>query len=119
MSAPPFKRPELVFAVVGAAGARLDRLIDELTAALRSFSYTCVDIRLSDLLPGFYKWSPQKEAGEYHRIRHLQEVGNAFREELGDGAALARAALAAIQEKRSHINRGDQTTPAFGHAFIL
>ena len=97
------ERPELFFAVVGAAGTRLSDLAKELRKALETFGYEAVDIRLSDLLKNYVGYTEQSQLGEAERILHLQEVGNEFRAALGDGAAVARAGMAAIRERRASI----------------
>ena len=81
-------RPELIFALVGAAGVRLDDLSIALKQALTTFGYKPVDIRLSDLLRNFTDWVEPGGAGESERIRHLQKMGDELRERLQDGAAL-------------------------------
>ncbi len=111
-------RPELVFALVGAAGTRLADLSQELKAALANFGYHSVDIRLSGLLCNFVDWTNQIGTGEFDRIRHLQDVGNALRSRLVDGAALARAGIADIREKRA-ASSGSPDSPASAHAYIL
>lgn len=111
-------RPELVFALVGAAGTRLDDLAKALKTHLGSFGYECVDIRLSDLLVNFTGLQPQNAMLEADRITHLQAMGNAFRNCLNDGAALARAGIAEIRQRRAAIS-GHPDTAAAGHAYVL
>ncbi len=112
------ERPELFFAVVGAAGTRLSDLAKELRKALETFGYEAVDIRLSDLLKNYVGYTEQSQLGEAERILHLQEVGNEFRAALGDGAAVARAGMAAIRERRASIT-GSPDCLASSHAYIL
>lgn len=112
------ERPELVFALVGAAGSRLSDLANELRRSLATFGYEAVDIRLSDLLKKYAGYSEQNQPGEAARILHLQEMGNAFRAALEDGAAVARAGMAAIREHRARIT-GSPDRPAPSHAYIL
>jgi deoxycytidylate deaminase len=111
-------RQELIFALVGAAGTRLDKLAEALKIHLRSFGYNAVDIRLSDLLVNFKGWKPQTGALEVERITHLQDMGNAFRNSLDDGAALARASIAEIRRRRAEVS-GDPDIAASGYAYIL
>jgi cytidine deaminase len=112
------ERPELVFALVGAAGVRLDDLLGCLKAELSEFAYESIDIRLSALL-GAFSWTAAQEAlTEFDRVRYLQNKGDAFRECLGDGAAMARAGIAAIRTERAKIS-GSPDTPAWGRAYIL
>jgi deoxycytidylate deaminase len=111
-------RPELVFALVGAAGARLTDLSRELRLGLEDCGYEVVDIRLSGLLVNFNGWTTQDGTSEFNRIRHLQNVGNAFRTSLADRAALALAGIAAIREKRARIS-GSPDIPASARAYVL
>lgn len=112
------ERPELIFALVGAAGTRLDDLAEALKRQLAVFGYHAVDIRLSDLLVNFTGLTPQFGTTEFDRITYLQNSGNAFRERLSDGAALARAGIAEIRVKRTEVS-GHPDRPAADHAYIL
>ena len=111
------ERPELVFALVGAAGTPIDKLSNELKNHLATFGYTSCDIRLSELLANF-RWQDREGTSEFHRIRHLQDKGDAFRARLKDGAALARAGIAEIRRIRASIS-GKPNLPAKDHAYIL
>jgi cytidine deaminase len=111
-------RPELVIALVGAVGVRLDDLSNALKAALADFHYRAVDIRLSHLLSNWTCFTKQTGSGEHGRIRHFQQMGDAFRESVGKGDALARAAIAEIRAKRAEIS-GSPETPVPARAFIL
>jgi cytidine deaminase len=113
----PENRTELVFALVGAAGSRLEDLAAALKEYLASFGYQFIDIRLSELLDKF-TWDPQQGTTDFDRIRHLQDKGDAFRDRLKDGAALARAAIAKIRQSRAD-HSGSPDTPAAAHAYIL
>ncbi len=111
-------RPELVFALVGAAGTRLDELSSELRTALDTFGYRSIDIHLSDFLTNYSGWTEPATAGNAERTRHLQNMGDAFRGKLEDGSALALAGIAEIRAARSHIT-GSADRSASGHAYIL
>jgi deoxycytidylate deaminase len=111
------ERPELVFALVGPAGTRLSDLSNVLKEHVRFFSYQTVDIRLSDLLPSFSGWTPEKDQSEYTRIKHRQAVAYDLRKALG-GDALARAGIARIREMRKSLT-GDPDKPAAGCAYII
>lgn len=112
-------RPELVFALVGAAGTRLTDLGGALRAQLNLFDYQCHDIHLSKLLNGYSgsRIAPTG-GGDYERIRHLQETGNEFRTRSNDGAALARAAIVEIRKKRCELT-GSPDRPSSAQAYIL
>ena len=111
-------RPELIFGLVGAAGTQLSSLSDHLNDGLRSFGYTVVDVRLSDLLANFKPTEIAPNHDEYARVRFLQERGNAFRRRLNSGDALALAGIAAVREKRAAIT-GQADTAAADHAYII
>lgn len=111
-------RPELMFGLVGAAGARLDDLSNALKDVLTTFGYQVVDIRLSDLLRNFSGWVDQTGESEFDRIRHLQNMGNELRRLLRDGAALARAGIAEIRVRRAAIS-GGKDIPASARAYIV
>jgi len=111
-------RPELIFALVGAAGVRLEDLASALRDQLGFFGYTAVEIRLSDLLENFDGWICQTASGEFERITHLQSMGNGLRARLRDGAALALAGIAEIRRLRADAS-GDPDQPAAAHAYIL
>ena len=111
-------RPELIFGLVGPAGTRLADLSKELTAELATFGYEVVEIRLSQLLRHFKGFTAQAGTSEFDRIRHLQEMGNALRSHAADGAALARAGVTAIREKRRNIT-GSPDAPAPAHAYLI
>jgi cytidine deaminase len=110
-------RPELIFALVGAAGARLEDLSSELKGELTTFGYEVIDIRLSNLLANF-DWSQQQGTNEFDRIRYLQNKGDALRDRLKDGAALARGAIAELRTQRARVS-GSPDRPASGYAYIL
>jgi cytidine deaminase len=111
-------RPELVFAVVGAAGVRLNDLVAELRSALTLFGYSSEIVRLSALLPAAAVWREPTQTGEDARIRHHQAMGNAFRDAMQDGAAVAVAGLAALRQARAG-RSGSPDVPANACAYVL
>lgn len=111
-------RPELVFGLVAPAGTRLDDLSRVIAEELKTFGYESVEIRLSQLLENFQGSAGQAGISEFDRITYLQERGNAFRRAVGDGAALARAAISAIRSQRSRVTQ-DSDRPAKAQAYIL
>lgn len=114
-------RPELIFALVGPAGVRLNDLSRALKEHLKTFQYESVDVGLSDLLKNFSGWRDEPENTqytEYNRISHRQSIAYEFRSSLNDGAALARAGIAAIREKRAAIT-GSPDRPASAYAYVI
>ena len=94
--------PELVFGLVGAVGADLDRLTDVLTEALASVGYKCQVIRLSSLLHEFKQWAGLANVpSEESRIEKHMDAGNEFREKINSGDALGVAAIGSIKAYRS------------------
>src|ERR1700728_4091352 len=98
-------RPELIFALVGPAGVRLDDLSRAVKDHLKTFGYIAIDIRLSELLKNFSGWTQESDTTEYTRIKHRQSVAHQFRIAMKHGSALARASIAAIREKRAAVTQ--------------
>lgn len=111
-------RPELVFALVGAAGTDLDKLSEQIKNTLIQFNYDTEDIHLSALLKNFDVAAECNDTNEFERIVRLQEIGNAFRLKFLDGAALARAAIVEIRQRRLTVT-GEPDKPAPSRAYIL
>ncbi len=112
------EKPELVFALVGGAGVRLDLLERELVMNLRNLGYQTVDIRLSDLLSRFKGFVANTAEGELERITHLQRMGNLFRKQLKRADALALAAIDAIRAERTKKTK-NADVPVPAQAYIL
>jgi len=112
------QRPELIFALVGPAGVRLDDLSRAVKDHLKTFGYVAIEIRLSELLKQFVGWTQESDTTEYTRIKHRQSVAHAFRIRMKHGSALARAAIASIREKRASVTSSPDR-PASGHAYII
>lgn len=111
-------RPELIFALVGPLGVRLDDLTKVLKTHLKLFGYESINIPLSDLLINFTGVTKEADTHEDTRISHRQDMGLQVRKNLQNGAALALAGIAAIREQRAVVS-GSPDHPAFGHAFII
>lgn len=112
------QRPELIFGLVGPAGVRLDDLSQELMDQLSGYGYQSTLIRVSELLERFLGFTPPEKEGEAARIRHRQAMGNAFRNAMDDGAALALASMVKIREQRRAM-QNDPNAPIPSHAYIL
>lgn len=111
-------RGELVIGLAGPLGTRLEDLSTELSRTLGLFQFGTTTVRLSALLRRFPQWRNQQKKGEGERIAHLQRVANDVRAGNKDGGIVARAAIAAIRERRLELT-GDLDRPAHGHAFIV
>ncbi len=112
-------RSELVFALVGAAGTRLDKLSNELKKTLKQFGYETTEIRLSECLKNFDGWAGQDHTTVGERIPHLQEMGSAFRGRLQDGSALARVGMVEIRKERIKSFTRNPDKPESNRAYIL
>ncbi len=111
-------RPELVFAMAGPLGTRLNSLSGQLAKELNGFDYTVIPIRVSALLSNFADWKAAEGSGAEARVRHLQGIANAVRGRLKDGGAMARAAVAELRKLRAE-RSGHPDKPASGCAFII
>jgi cytidine deaminase len=110
-------RPELVFALVGPAGTRLNDLANALKSQLANFGYRFTDIHLSSLLANV-EGSAATPPSPSDRIPHLQANGDRFRQRLNDGAALALAGIAEIRRIRKELT-GSPDTPAASQVYII
>jgi deoxycytidylate deaminase len=97
--------PELFFGLVGATGTGLTQVTTVITTALGSMRYVASTIRLSDLLHEIPKWHGLHTRLEGRRLHEHMDAGNAFRELMGRGDALALQAIAAIRELRERTRR--------------
>ncbi len=113
------QRPELVFALVGGAGTRLNDLERELEEELLTFGYKTVHIKLSRLLERVKGYDlNQTIAGEFERITYHQKMGNEFRRLINNNAAMALAAIGEVQTERARIS-GSPDRPAQAQAYVL
>jgi cytidine deaminase len=111
-------KPELIFAMTGPLGTRLDTLSRQLASTLEGFGYQPIPIRLSELLTQFPDWKEPPGGTEDNRVEHLQSVANALRTRTKDGAMVTRAGIAAIRKKRAE-KSGGVDVPASGCAYII
>jgi deoxycytidylate deaminase len=111
--------PELFFGLAGAVGTDLDAVCDALGVALAQVEYETEVIRLSDLL-NWVDWSTVADAptiDDNTIDRHIEtrmDAGDALRERLGRGDAMA---LLAVQDVR--LRRNDEDEPRPRTAFIF
>ena len=93
--------PELVFALIGAAGTDLDRVGNALRDALRDSAYR-VDqtIRLSSILREFERWEALPDTPVDEQIEAHQKAGNELRQETELPDAMAILAVNAIRDQR-------------------
>src|SRR4051812_3946538 len=111
------RRPELIIALVCPLGLPVEALEEAIANALGTFNYACRNIRLSDLLRGYERWTPEADAREETRLRHRERLSAEFREVAGKDA-LARAGIAAIREHRKELT-GSADIAASDVAYLL
>ncbi|MGA9761209.1 MAG: anti-phage dCTP deaminase [Gaiellaceae bacterium] len=112
--------PEIVIALVGAAGTDLDGLTTQITQKLKEFDYQSEPIRLADLVRnvGDPDLLDRNDLPFAKYIEQYQMAGDRFREELRRGDALALAAILEIRKHRTN-ETGDVTKPCERKAFIV
>jgi len=112
-------RPELIIALVCPLGARIEVLQSAIHKEMERYGYVCENIHVSELLASFPCWEAQAdgEPDEHARIKHRQDQAFQVRRTFGE-AALARAAIGAIRDKRRALS-GDPDKPAGSRAYIL
>ncbi len=95
----PAKFPELVFGLIGPAGADRTAVIDVLTKELTTLEYTVRHIRLSKQIEKFLGCS-YDGSGEGERIKKLMDDGTRIREVTKRGDAVALLGIAEIKRVR-------------------
>ena len=113
----PLGRPNLVFALVGAAGTDLGAIKTQLKAQLASFEYKFQEIKLSQHIAGLCKVET-KGLPEDERITALMDGGDTIRSMTGKGDGVAYLAIAAIRRLRSLMEEKAGQSPA-GIAFVI
>lgn len=113
---PDFRGSELVIGLVGAVGTELSKVIDVLTARLKSFGYQSRQIHISkDIIPLLVELDKDPEKlNECDRINFLMTAGNEAREKSNDNSVLALGAAAKISEGRPDDNPFRER-----HAYII
>jgi deoxycytidylate deaminase len=115
-SSPP-DGPELVFALVGAAGTRLTLVAEVLRDILEAHAYGADIISLSELLDQLPTTKPRHPRRDVDIANHM-DAGNKLRRTLKSGDEVALLAVAAIRNRRRR-QSGSQGRPANRHAYIL
>lgn len=110
--------PELIFAFAAPVGVDLSALVQGLQESLDAVGYRHKHIKLSGLLRNFDRWNDVPETPVDKRYEALMNAGDAFREELKSGDALALLAVGDIREYRE-LNGGNAKEPVVRQAYIL
>src|SRR6202789_2281390 len=109
---------DLTVSKEGTVGTRLADLAKRLAAELEGFGYVGERVRVSELLKQFPDWASPQSAHEDDRIINRRRRANAARLRTGDGALLARAAIAEIRAQRV-ASSGHPDRPVGDCAFII
>lgn len=111
--------PELVFALVGALGTPMQKVVSVLTEELRKVTYDANPIHLSRFLAAYELDTPHPSENDRPAARWaaLMDRGDQLRVKLGRGDALAMHAAAAIHLERPTDTSGSRALPR--KAFIL
>lgn len=86
---------ELVIGIVSAVGTEYRHVTETLSNRLQGFGYDVKEIRVSACLPSF------SGTGEYERIKHYMQAGDALREKSEHNAILAAGVAKNISSSRS------------------
>ncbi|MDN4060286.1 anti-phage dCTP deaminase [Massilia sp. YIM B02769] len=89
------RNSEIVIGIVSAVGTKSKRVVDLLVDRLGIFGYVAEEIRVSKILP-----ECPSGGGEYKRIRHYMEAGDALRQKSSNNAILAAGVAKSISSKR-------------------
>lgn len=111
------ERPNLVFALVGAAGTDLSEVKSQLKAQLASFEYEYAEVKLSQLIGGFCKIDTSGKP-EDERIRDLMDGGDKIRAAAMSGDGVVCLAVTAIRALRADIEKKRGASPA-SIAFVI
>lgn len=117
MQASIYERPNLVFALVGAAGTDLGEVKSQLKAQLASFEYEYAEVKLSRLIGGFCEIDTTGKP-EDERIRALMDGGDKIRGASNSGDGVVCLAVTAIRALREKIEKRRGASPA-SIAFVI
>lgn len=125
-------RPEIVIGLVGALGTNMDRVVEAIEKSLAEVDYDHTTIRLSHLLRDVpaLQGMPLKDTPYEAQLDSYMNAGNAWRNHLNRGDAMALLGMARIREHRSELNKQTEEglpipeeqgaiIPVKKHAFLL
>jgi cytidine deaminase len=111
------ERPNLVFALVAAAGTDLSSIKTQLKAQLASFEYEYAEVKLSQLIGGLCEIDTSGKP-EDERILALMDGGDRIRKAAESGDGVTCLAVAAIRALRTELEAKRQAAPG-AIAFVL
>jgi hypothetical protein len=112
-----FERPNLVFALVAAAGTDLSTIKSQLKAQLASFEYEYSEIKLSQLIGGLCQIDTAGKP-EDERILALMDGGDRIRAAAASGDGVTCLAVTAIRALRTELEAKRKASPG-AIAFVL
>src|SRR5438128_12079202 len=103
--------PELVFGIVGAVGAEMDKIAELLDASLQTVGYQTEVIRIIELAAQWprYDWISAVE-DRAARYNAKMDAGDDLRDKFGCGEALAMLAIAEIVRRRISFNKAREVS---------
>lgn len=108
--------PELVIGLIGPVGTDLARVVGALSDSLKRFSYTTSEIRLSTLLRDLGLGDNLDGMQEDQRIDTLMNAGDALRQSMNHGGALALLATQAIRLHRLEAHGKSLSSQSFAES---
>lgn len=103
-----FKQSEMVIGLVGAVGAKLEKVSTYLRNKLEKFGYKVIEISVSEhVIPMFVDTSDVPKEKGYDRTSKLMDAGNKARKEAKDNSILAMGIATRIHRLRELDNDGN------------
>lgn len=108
---------ELVIGLVGAVGANLGNIVEDLAACLEKYDYTSQEIHVSDLISSFTAIPTYNQDSYFERTNAFMTAGDNARKDTDSNAILALAVVDQIHAYR--VGQKGEGQPLSRHAFIV
>ena len=108
---------ELVIGLVGAVGANLSNIVEDLTACLDKYDYTSQEIHVSDLIENFTTIPSFNKSSYFARTNAFMTAGDNARKDSNNNAILSLAIVDQIHAYR--VEQKDKGQSISRHAFIV
>ena len=108
---------ELVIGLVGAVGANLSNIVEDLTVCLEEIEYEAQEIHVSDLIDKITIIPNYDEKNYFERTNTLMTAGDSARKDTNNNAIMALAVVDQINGYRFIYN--GKKEPITRHAFII